>query len=124
MDFRAEPFDHAGVILLPAFLKQALLREGFLRVEDDDLRLAATAGLEHMRHHGDALIGAWRAAIWVGRRDHDNQAAIGHGGKRLCSNCVCGPAFQAWGMISSASRLQPGTLSYFRSMPGERIKRS
>ena len=34
---RVLPFDHAGIVLLPAFQEQALLGEALLGIEDDDL---------------------------------------------------------------------------------------
>jgi hypothetical protein len=69
-EVRADPFDHTGVVALPAILEQGLLGEVGLGVGDDDLRRRVPL-LQDMGDHRDPLIGAGRAAVGVRRRDHD-----------------------------------------------------
>jgi hypothetical protein len=76
MHLRVLPLDHAGVVLLPALHEQALLGEVLLRVDDDDARFLVALGLEHVRHHRHALVGAGRAAVGIGRRDHHDGRAV------------------------------------------------
>ncbi len=74
---QAHPFHHAGIELLPRRLEQALLGEGVLGVEDDELG-AWLPGLQEMRDQARPLIGAGRAAERIGRGGDDDEAAILH----------------------------------------------
>ena len=68
-----DPFDHAGIKLLPRLLEQALLGKAVLGVEDQDLR-ARLVGLQIMRDQAGALVRRGRAAQRRGRhRDHDQR---------------------------------------------------
>ena len=71
------PFDHAGIELGPAVLEQALLGEGVLGIEQQQLRLRLP-DLQPVGDQAGALVGAGRAAEGIGRRRHHDQAAIVH----------------------------------------------
>ena len=72
------PFQVVGIELLPGVLEQPLLGEGVLGVEHDQLRLRLP-GLEVVGDQAGALVGAGRAAERIGRRRHDDDAAVLHG---------------------------------------------
>ena len=72
------PFDHSRIKLFPRVLEQALLGEGVLCVEDQQLR-TRFPGLQKMRDEAGAFVGSRRAAEGVGGcRDH-HQTTIVHG---------------------------------------------
>ena len=65
-----------GIVLFPTLLEQALLGEGVLGVEHDDARIPVSFGLEHVRHHRDALVGTGRTTIGIGWGDHHDDPAV------------------------------------------------
>ena len=70
------PFD-IGIERFPGAEEQALLGEGVLGVEDDELRLRLL-GLEVIGDQARPLVGAGRAAERIGRRRDDDGAAVLH----------------------------------------------
>ena len=73
----AYPFEMVRIKLLPGGLEQPLLGERILGVEQDELRFRLP-GLQVVRDQAGALVGAGRAAERIGRRRHDDEAAILH----------------------------------------------
>ncbi len=71
------PFDHAGIEFGPAVLEQALLGEGILGVEQQQLRLRLP-DLQPVGDQAGALVRAGRTAEGIGRRRHHDQPAILH----------------------------------------------
>ncbi len=74
------PFDHAGIELLPGRLEQPLHGEAVLGVEHDHLG-ARLFGLEIVRDQAGALVGRRRTARRIDRRGDHHGAAVGHGFK-------------------------------------------
>ena len=67
------PLDHAGIVLFPALLEQALLGE----VGSSTMMAIPVAfGLEHVRHHRDTLVGTGRTTIGIGWGDHHDDPAV------------------------------------------------
>jgi hypothetical protein len=73
---RIEPVDHARVVPRPTFHEQRLLGEAGLGVDDDDTRACVAFALQHVRKHRRALVRTRRAAIGVGRSNHDDDRSV------------------------------------------------